>query len=502
MGSEIIHERLKIEGMTCAVCQEKIEKRLGRTAGVQSVKVDYPAGHADIYYANDKVTREDIIRIIEKMNYKVVSSDRNKNAGVIRTIGICLSVILIYVIMQQFGILNLLVPGQLADTKMGYGMLFVIGLLTSVHCIAMCGGINLFQCMPNKMEKDKNKSKFQEFKPVFFYNSGRVISYTAIGFVLGAIGFLLGGGSYSAVPVLIQGLLKIVAGAFMVIMGINMLGIFPAVRKLQPYLPRLLYGKVGKRASVIKNPFVIGLLNGLMPCGPMQSMQIVALATGNPFSGALSMLMFSLGTVPLMMGLGSIVTVLGKKFAARVMMAGAILVAALGLAMLSQGVNLSGMLQADFLLPIIIGLCVLGIISEISFQKKEHKDILIFVLIGAVIAVWIFPGINVGRDTNITNSGNVKIVDGRQLINSKLSPGSYPDITVEAGTPVKWIITAPNGSINGCNNTMNIQAFGVKKYSFKSGENVIEFTPEKTGKYQYYCWMGMIRGTITVVDEK
>lgn len=40
-------------------------------------------------------------------------------------------------LIQQFGLLNLLVPSQLADEKMGYGMLFVIGLVTSVHCVAM-----------------------------------------------------------------------------------------------------------------------------------------------------------------------------------------------------------------------------------------------------------------------------------------------------------------------------------------------------------------------------
>ena len=62
---------------------------------------------------------------------------------------VSLAVILfLYALLQHFGILNLLAPGQLADTKMGYGMLFVIGLITSVHCIAMCGGINLSQCIP------------------------------------------------------------------------------------------------------------------------------------------------------------------------------------------------------------------------------------------------------------------------------------------------------------------------------------------------------------------
>jgi hypothetical protein len=92
-----------------------------------------------------------------------------------------------------------------------------------------------------------------------------------------------------------------------------------------------------------------------------------------------------------------------------------------------------------------------------------------------------------------------KSKDDVQVIKSTLSPYQYPNITVKVGTPVKWLIDAPSGSINGCNNRMFIREYGIE-YTFKSGENVIEFTPSKTGKFQYTCWMGMIRATITVVD--
>ena len=129
----------------------------------------------------------------------------------------------------------------------------------------------------------------------------------------------------------------------MVIMGINMLGIFPALRKLQIRFPRKSVIKINQKKRTEKRPFVVGLLNGFMPCGPMQSMQIIALGLGNPISGALAMLMFSLGTVPLMLGLGSLVSALGEKYTKLVMQTGAILVVVLGLAMLSQGVGLAGM---------------------------------------------------------------------------------------------------------------------------------------------------------------
>ena len=87
-----------------------------------------------------------------------------------------------------------------------------------------------------------------------------------------------------------------------------------------------------------------------------------------------------------------------------------------------------------------------------------------------------------------------------QVNNSTLSPGRYPNIKVQAGIPVKWIIDAPAGSINGCNNRMIIREYGIE-YSFHTGENVVEFTPDKTGKIPYSCWMGMIRGSINVSKE-
>jgi len=70
---------------------------------------------------------------------------------------------------------------------------------------------------------------------------------------------------------------------------------------------------------------------------------------------------------------------------------------------------------------------------------------------------------------------------------------------VESGRPVKWVINAPPGSINGCNYKFIIREYGIE-YEFKPGENVIEFTPNRVGNVPYTCWMGMIPGMITVAS--
>ena len=87
----------------------------------------------------------------------------------------------------------------------------------------------------------------------------------------------------------------------MVIMGLNLSG-FKFFRKFSLRMPSFLSKYKGNFTS----PFIVGLLNGFMPCGPLQTMQLFALGTGSAFKGALSMLIFSLGTVPLMLTFGAI----------------------------------------------------------------------------------------------------------------------------------------------------------------------------------------------------
>ena len=76
----------------------------------------------------------------------------------------------------------------------------------------MCGGINLSQCIPHGENGNENDNRLATFRPAILYNLGRVISYTAIGFLLGLVGMLIEGGSGTGVPILFQGVLKIIAG--------------------------------------------------------------------------------------------------------------------------------------------------------------------------------------------------------------------------------------------------------------------------------------------------
>jgi len=494
--------QLSIDGMTCVNCQSRIERKLNKIEGVEKAEVHYDKGTAVVTYDSAIVQIESIIAAIEELNYQVAKENEKRKSNFIRVTVIFGIIVALYIILQHFGILNLLVPSQLADSKMGYGMLFVIGLITSIHCISMCGGINLSQSIPREDEAAKAKSRFATFWPPFLYNLGRVISYTAVGFVLGFVGLLLGSGTEVGLSVLLQGVLKLIAGVFMVILGIVMLGLFPQLRKLVPRMPKFLARKTTGEKKRRKGPLIVGLLNGFMPCGPLQSIQIVALASGSPLVGAISMFLFSVGTVPLMLGLGSLVSALGKKFTYLVINVGSTLVIVLGLAMLSQGAGLTGMIPSSYLTQAILALVAIGIVASIPFNKTSHavaSTVAALGLVAVALVSWNIWGPPPGSYSNDPPSSSI-VGDTEQVVNSTLLPNKYPHITVQVGVPVKWIIDAPAGSINGCNNRFIIPEYDIE-YTFQPGENIIEFTPEKEGVFEYSCWMGMIYGTITVIGE-
>ena len=469
--------------MTCINCKKAIENGLGNITGVESVSVNYKTGKCEITIDTGLVGWKDIFNAIEDLGYTI---GNNKKTDLINIISIVVIIVSLYYFLEQTGLLNLLNFEKVADSTMGFGMLFVIGLMTSVHCIAMCGGINVSQCL------SENK-KFSGLYPVM-YNLGRVVSYTVIGFVLGFAGMFFGTGENLGVSSIIQGLIKSFAGIYMVIMGVNMLGFVPQIKRLTFHLPNF----IGKFRVKNSQPFVVGLLNGFMPCGPLQSIQLVALATGNPFTGGLSMFAFSLGTVPLMLGLGSLVSVLGKRFTDRMMTVGAVLVTVMGLAMVSQGASLTGMIKSENLMVIVVMLAFMCIVENINFNKRQVKTVSLTIILFIGIFTSRFMAINYVSEND---ESSYHMENGVQVVESQLASGKYPSIKVKKDVPVRWIINAPDGSINGCNYKIYINSYGIE-HTFQKGENIIEFTPTKSESIGYSCWMGMIKGNINVVEQR
>lgn len=448
-----LKQTLKVSGMSCTGCEAVVEKTLTGLEGVEKASASFAKNNVVVVFDPKRANFEKMRSALKKSGYKLEQAlkitkkdddDAEKPLSAMGFVGIAVILLAVYVIIKNTVGFNFIPE---ITSSMGYGVLFVVGILTSLHCVAMCGGINLSQCIPK--ENTVSGGTKAKFKPSLLYNSGRVVSYTVIGGIVGALGSVISFSGWA------RGIIAILSGAFMVIMGLSMTGIFPWINKITPRLPRVFREKANL-AGKGKGPFAVGLLNGLMPCGPLQAMQIYALGTGSFLTGALSMFSFSLGTLPLMFGLGAIVTMLGSKFTKKMIRISAVLVAVLGVIMLCRGLALSG----------------------ISVPKLSPTT--------AVSAVTASP------NTSNTQSGVQNII-------SDLPSGGYPDITVKKGVPVVWDLKADSSKLNGCNNRMIISAFDLQ-VKLQAGDNIIKFTPTESGTITYSCWMGMQTGTITVVD--
>ncbi|OHD17257.1 MAG: heavy metal transporter [Spirochaetes bacterium GWD1_27_9] len=440
---------IKIKKMFCTGCERIISNAIKNLSGVKETKASYSKNEVKVKFDESILSIDKIVKAIEEEGYEVKEilnqkeeqieeKDKNKNqmASILQLVGILVIIFAVYLIIKNTIGFNY-IP-QL-NNSVSLGFIFVIGFFTSFHCIAMCGGINLSQCVSYKFP---DNSKFAKLKPSLLYNLGRIISYTIIGGIVGGIGSVL---SFSNTT---KSIIVIIAAIFMVIMGLNMLNIFPFLKNINIKLPSFIETKLFKNMSK-HGPFYVGLLNGLLPCGPLQTMQIYALGTGSIIKGALSMLFFSIGTVPLMFGFGFFATFLNKKFSNILMRVSAILVIVLGVIMLNRGLSFSG-------------------ISTINISTEK--------------------------------TGIAKINGNEQFVQTVLKPNNYQPIIVQKGIKVKWTIKAEKQDINSCNESMIVPNYNIQ-HAFKEGDNVVEFMPDKEGTFAFSCWMGMITSNIKVVND-
>lgn len=431
----MIKNTFKVKGMFCTGCENRIQNKLKTLKGVTAVQASFNQEEVFLEYDEKEVTPQKIKEVLDELGYELQLDANQKTQNNLQIISILVIILAIYIICSHLGLLNIFNIFPSIENTMSYGMIFVVGLLTSVHCIAMCGGINLSQSVLSA----KNNGKV--LKSNLYYNLGRVISYTVIG---GLVGFI---GSVITLKGSLKGAILILAGIIMLIMSLNMLGVFSSLRKFQIRMPKKLTNVLNKSKKG-RSSFYIGLVNGLMPCGPLQSMQIYALSTGSFFGGAFSMFLFSIGTVPLMFGFGLAASKLNKKFASKMLTVSAIIIFILGLGMLKNGFSLSG-------------------INIPIYSSNAGKQAI--------------------------------LVDDHQEVTTEVDYGSYESLKVQKDIPVIWNIYIPEGKLNGCNGEIIVSEYDID-IKLKEGDNLVEFTPTRAGTVPYSCWMGMIHSFITVTD--
>ena len=516
-GFNVERITLNIGGMTCSACAARVERALDAVPGAAKVRVSLLSKEARVDYDASQASRADFVCAVRSAGYEVAAAPQHRLSAA-QVAAIVLAAIALWLVANAFGIDASGADFPLASSNMGFGMLFIVGVLTSFHCVAMCGGINLSQCIPAAADTHNSAAKaprrtvsLSSMRPTLLYNAGRVASYTAIGAVVGALGSAL------SLSLAARGAIQLAAGVFMFAMALSMLGVVPGIGVIKVRLVEALHsiapsrrkgsdakGAADIKRSSSKSPLVVGLLSGFMPCGPLQAMQLYALGTGSALLGGASMLCFALGTVPLMLGLGALAGAISRKFAHGAMTAGACVVMVMGLFMVSYGWALTG-------LPAIQVPNIPQAFANLAEPKVATAGMQ---CCGGSASSAASSGCcggassqaqngccgsgSAGGSSSASASATATMGDGVQTVETSLSNG-YQPITVYAGTPVKWTVSATKSSITSCNRTVELPDFDVE-HTFTPGDNVIEFTPTKAGTYSYTCWMGMIHSTITVID--
>jgi uncharacterized protein len=199
-------------------------------------------------------------------------------------------------------------------TGLELSVVFTLGLVSSLHCVQMCGPIVLsYSIALGPSSSGKSPSLVLGHVA---YNAGRILTYAALGAAAGLAGKTVGLVGRLAG---ISSALAIIGGALMLIAGLVMFGLFPALTSVGGSLFRITSGFLRPLSKLISSPTVarrllLGLAMGFLPCGLIYAALLRALATGSAFWGAATMAAFGAGTAGALLAVGIFSSVLRKGF--------------------------------------------------------------------------------------------------------------------------------------------------------------------------------------------
>jgi len=186
-------------------------------------------------------------------------------------------------------------------------VVFTLGLVSSLHCVQMCGPIVLsYSVALGHAKTGTGRRSSTLLFGHLAYNGGRILTYSALGAVAGLAGKTVGViGQLAGV----SSTLAIVGGVLMLIAGLVMFGAFPAVQAFGGSFFRITSSFLRPLTSLIGSArvsgrFLLGLALGLLPCGLVYAALLRALATGSALWGAATMAAFGAGTAGALLAVG------------------------------------------------------------------------------------------------------------------------------------------------------------------------------------------------------
>ncbi len=441
---------IPVKGLHCKACEILTEDALKEIKNIVNVNVNHHTGLAEITYEGDRPTITEISSSLKKAGYEIGTENNSQKdkKDFSYFITIITSVLIVYWLINKSNVLDM---GSFISGDFSWPLAIIVGLIAGVStCLALVGGL-VFSLAANYAKNHPEASSQQKFWPHILFNSGRILGFFLLGGLLGVLG------SAFKMSVILNSIITIIIGLVIFTLGLKLLEIFPALNNFDFSLPKK-FGNIIK----INNPLLLGALTFFLPCGFTQAMQIYALGTGNFFEGGIIMALFALGTAPGLLGLGGINAILGKKKSKNFFVIAGIVVIAFGLFNLVNGFRLFK-IASPFT-------------DQSGYQLKS-------------------------KEINSKKISGIEIENGVRIIRmSETTQGYVPDkFTLLKDQPVKWIISAE--APYSCASALVVPALKIQA-QLTPGENIFEFTPNKTGDIKFSCSMGMYTGQFLIVDNE
>ena len=330
---------------------------------------------------------------------------------------------------------------------MSLWIIFLTGLSTGgLTCLALQGGL-LATALVESDEIEHNKSN--KIKTIILFLSSKLVAYSILGFLLGFLG------NFFQFSPKFSGWLNLLISLFMFGVAMETLKVHPIFRYFLIQTPKSLRRLV-KKTSQNKSNFtaiILGLSTVLIPCGTTQAMMALAVSSEKPLTGLLILSVFIMGTIPLFFILGYFATSIGSRY-------------------------------------------------EHIF-KKVIAGLLIVLSIYTFINGLKILGLNLKPTSNKQTSSAEIIADQNkqiQKVSIKVSDSGYDPSTIKVKKGIPVEVELVDDNIRGCARVFVVPKLNIRKVIYFGKENSFTFNPEKVGKINFTCSMGMYYGEF-IVEE-
>lgn len=335
---------------------------------------------------------------------------------------------------------------------------------------------------PKVVETEMQESKKHVAQPIALFLGSKIVAYTILGALLGALGSTL-----QLTPYMRAGL-QIAIGIFMAGTALRMFNVHPIFRYFSIEPPKSVTRYIRRKAKNSDGQFVtpifLGALTVLIPCGITTAMMALAIGTGSPLQGALILAAFTIGTSPVFFSLAYFATKLGEKMQSKFLKVAGVVVLALGLVSIEGGLNLAG--------------------SPVSFANLRQA---------------LASPPDTSQQQTATNQPSTRqsstapppsqappAADAQstaspqfEVLNMSATSQSYSPsvIQAKAGQPYKLVVNSQNNT--GCGRGLTIPALGMQTTLPENGTKSIDIPAQKPGTLRLTCVMGMYNAQIKFI---